>query len=71
LVYAGSDCCFHGVVAMFVVAIYFDVDVVRFYFLLFICFIEPNGCDSTMQLSFDIVVFVYVSCLFGIDEHVG
>jgi hypothetical protein len=55
-------------VALFVVAIYFDVDVVRFYFLFSTCVIEPNGCDSPMQLSFDVVVFVYVSCLFGIDE---
>jgi hypothetical protein len=55
-------------VALFIIAIYLDVYAVGIYFLLSACFVEPNGCDSPMQLSFDVVVFVYVSCLFGIDE---
>ena len=32
------------------------------------CFIEPNGRNSLVQPSFDVTVFICVSCLFGLDE---
>jgi hypothetical protein len=32
------------------------------------CFIEPNGRNSPVQPSFGVTVFVYASCLFGIDK---
>ena len=32
------------------------------------CFIEPNGRNSPVQPSFGVTLFVYVSCLFGVDE---
>jgi hypothetical protein len=32
------------------------------------CVIEPNGRNSPVQPSFGVTIFVYVSCLFGVDE---
>jgi len=50
------------------ITIYFDVDIVGFYFLFCTCFIEPNGRSSLVQPWFDVTVFICVSCLFGVDE---
>ena len=33
-----------------------------------VLFIEPDGCIRSVQFSFDVLVDVYLSCLFGIAK---
>jgi len=45
-----------------------NANVFGFYLFQPTCFIEPNGCVSSVQLSSDVLIFVDYVCLFGIDK---
>jgi hypothetical protein len=61
-------CCFHGVSASFVVAVYAYVDVVWFDVFFPACFVVPDGRDRLVQFLFDVSESVAISCLFGNDN---
>ena len=66
LVESVSCCCPYGVVALPVVAVYFNVYVVGRQLLISASLVKPDGCVRFVQLSFDVLIGVYFCGLFDI-----
>ena len=60
-----SLCCFP---ALWIVAIYFDRDIVKCQLFRSARFVVPNCCIGLTQFLFDVLISVYWLCFLGIDK---
>ena len=56
------------VFTLFVVPLYFYIDVIRFYVPTSAWFVVPDGCYCPVQFLFGVLIFVDFTCLFGVDK---
>ena len=54
-----------GFLILCVISIYFYVDIARSYLFHSTYFVKPDGCIFLIQFYFDVLLFVYLVCLFS------